>query len=190
MTKSRAVQVSLLVGVGAGIALSLYDSSTDAEEKKKVQSQEQKKIVPVIPKVSNMPIVSLPDVNFFMEIVTGIQFYITLYSYSLSLSLSSIKIINLSQFHFIDSLPSCYSFRWLMPPQESKENKPHLVVLGSGWAAVSLLKTIDSNAYDISVVSPRNYFLFTPMLPGNFPLNALISYTCQHWFLSGIPENT
>lgn len=94
VTKSRTVQVSLLVGVGAGIALSLYDSFTDAEEKKKVQSQEQKKIVPVIPKVSNMPIVSLPDVNFFMEIVTGIQFYITLYSYSLSLQLQSLIYLN------------------------------------------------------------------------------------------------
>jgi len=39
-------------------------------------------------------------------------------------------------------------------------------VLGSGWGAVALLKTIDPNLYDVSVVSPRNYFLNTPLLPG------------------------
>ena len=39
-----------------------------------------------------------------------------------------------------------------------------LVVLGSGWGAYSFLKTIDPTMYDITVISPRNYFTFTPML--------------------------
>lgn len=46
-----------------------------------------------------------------------------------------------------------------------KENRKRLVVLGSGWAAVSLLQNLDPGLYDVSVVSPRNYFLFTPLLP-------------------------
>ena len=41
-----------------------------------------------------------------------------------------------------------------------------LVVLGSGWGAVALLKNIDPTLYDVSVVSPRNFFLNTPLLPG------------------------
>lgn len=43
--------------------------------------------------------------------------------------------------------------------------KKSIVILGSGWGAVSLLKNIDTSLYNVSVVSPRNYFLFTPLLP-------------------------
>jgi NADH:ubiquinone reductase (non-electrogenic) len=52
--------------------------------------------------------------------------------------------------------------------QESSNASPRerLVVLGSGWGAVALLKNIDPTLYDVSVVSPRNFFLNTPLLPG------------------------
>ncbi len=43
--------------------------------------------------------------------------------------------------------------------------KPNLVILGSGFAGFSLLKGIQIDAYDVTVVSPRNHFLFTPLLP-------------------------
>ncbi len=39
-------------------------------------------------------------------------------------------------------------------------------MLGSGWGAVALLQSIDPALYDVTVVSPRNYFLNTPLLPG------------------------
>lgn len=45
--------------------------------------------------------------------------------------------------------------------------KKTLVILGSGWGAVSLLKYLDSTLYNVVVVSPRNYFLFTPLLPSS-----------------------
>ncbi|KAK9321189.1 hypothetical protein V1517DRAFT_327231 [Lipomyces orientalis] len=48
------------------------------------------------------------------------------------------------------------------PPDPSKKT---LVVLGSGWGSVSLLKKIDTENYNVVVVSPRNFFLFTPLLP-------------------------
>jgi len=44
--------------------------------------------------------------------------------------------------------------------------RERLVVLGSGWGAVGLIKHIDPKLYDLVVVSPRNYFLNTPLLPG------------------------
>ncbi|CAR24070.1 NADH-ubiquinone reductase (H(+)-translocating) NDI1 [Lachancea thermotolerans CBS 6340] len=44
-------------------------------------------------------------------------------------------------------------------------NKPNVVILGSGWGAISLLQHIDSRSYNVTIVSPRNYFLFTPLLP-------------------------
>lgn len=48
------------------------------------------------------------------------------------------------------------------PPDPSKKT---LVILGSGWGSVSLLKKIDTSNYNVVVVSPRNFFLFTPLLP-------------------------
>jgi len=42
--------------------------------------------------------------------------------------------------------------------------KEKIVVLGSGWGAVSFIKGIDTDLYDITVISPRNHFTFTPML--------------------------
>ncbi|QSZ34213.1 hypothetical protein DSL72_005803 [Monilinia vaccinii-corymbosi] len=48
--------------------------------------------------------------------------------------------------------------------QKQKE-KPKLVILGGGWGSVALLKTLNPDDYHITLVSPTNYFLFTPMLP-------------------------
>ncbi|EPS94333.1 FAD/NAD-binding domain-containing protein [Fomitopsis schrenkii] len=44
-------------------------------------------------------------------------------------------------------------------------SKKTLVVLGSGWGATSLLKSLDTTDYNVIVISPKNYFLFTPLLP-------------------------
>ncbi|ODQ79617.1 hypothetical protein BABINDRAFT_171770 [Babjeviella inositovora NRRL Y-12698] len=47
----------------------------------------------------------------------------------------------------------------------SGNRKKTLVILGSGWGAISILKNLDTTLYNVVVVSPRNYFLFTPLLP-------------------------
>jgi NADH:ubiquinone reductase (non-electrogenic) len=43
--------------------------------------------------------------------------------------------------------------------------KKTVVVLGNGWGATSFLKNLDNDEYNVIVISPRNYFLFTPLLP-------------------------
>ncbi|KAK0199827.1 pyridine nucleotide-disulfide oxidoreductase-domain-containing protein [Desarmillaria ectypa] len=43
--------------------------------------------------------------------------------------------------------------------------KKTIVVLGSGWGATSMLKTVDTADYNVVVISPKNFFLFTPLLP-------------------------
>lgn len=45
------------------------------------------------------------------------------------------------------------------------ETKPRLVVVGSGWGAISLIKKLDKDKYNVTLVSDNNYFLFTPLLP-------------------------
>ena len=52
-----------------------------------------------------------------------------------------------------------------MSTQTADRTRQRLVVLGSGFAAFSLLRKIDYRRYDVTVVSPRNHFLFSPLLP-------------------------
>lgn len=62
----------------------------------------------------------------------------------------------------------CYSLydEVVLPTQAPiPKSKPKLLVLGSGWGAVGLLKSLDFENYDVTVISSRNYFLFTPLLP-------------------------
>lgn len=53
------------------------------------------------------------------------------------------------------------------PPEQLPfdPSKKTLVVLGSGWGATALLDQIDTENYNVVVISPANYFLFTPLLP-------------------------
>lgn len=47
----------------------------------------------------------------------------------------------------------------------STEKKPRVAIIGSGWAGYRCARDIDKNKYEVILVSPRNYFLFTPLLP-------------------------
>ncbi|KAI9827213.1 MAG: hypothetical protein M1832_005351 [Thelocarpon impressellum] len=81
------------------------------------------------------------------------------------------------------------------PHMLKQKDKPKLVILGSGWGvgsisnvgenqadlvlqSVALLKTLNPEDYNVTVVSPVNYFLFTPMLPsatvGTVELRSLV----------------
>ncbi|EXJ74711.1 NADH dehydrogenase [Cladophialophora psammophila CBS 110553] len=59
-----------------------------------------------------------------------------------------------------------------------QKDKPKLVVLGTGWGSVAMLKELHPGDYHVTVVSPDNYFLFTPMLPsatvGTLELRSLV----------------
>ncbi|KAI5656956.1 hypothetical protein M9H77_25749 [Catharanthus roseus] len=48
---------------------------------------------------------------------------------------------------------------------EGVNNKKKVVVLGTGWAGTSFLKNLKDPSYEVEVISPRNYFAFTPLLP-------------------------
>ncbi|KAL2547835.1 External alternative NAD(P)H-ubiquinone oxidoreductase B1 [Forsythia ovata] len=55
--------------------------------------------------------------------------------------------------------------RFTVEHNQKEPQKKRVVVLGTGWAATSFLKDLDAKSYDVKVVSPRNYFAFTPLLP-------------------------
>ncbi|KAF1919555.1 hypothetical protein BDU57DRAFT_512699 [Ampelomyces quisqualis] len=58
------------------------------------------------------------------------------------------------------------------------KHKPRLVILGTGWGSVALLKQLNPKDYHVTVISPSNTFLFTPMLPsatvGTLELRSLV----------------
>eukprot|EP00026_Physarum_polycephalum_P007723 Phypoly_transcript_07788.p1 GENE.Phypoly_transcript_07788~~Phypoly_transcript_07788.p1 ORF type:complete len:439 (+),score=51.05 Phypoly_transcript_07788:166-1482(+) len=51
-------------------------------------------------------------------------------------------------------------FSW-KPPTGPRQK---IIVLGTGWGAFRFIKSVDCNQYKVIVVSPRNHFLFTPLL--------------------------
>lgn len=72
--------------------------------------------------------------------------------------------------HFVDDDDSA--------PKKAQKHKPKLVVLGTGWGTIALIKQLRAEDYHVVVVSPSNYFLFTPMLPsatvGTLELRSLV----------------
>lgn len=50
--------------------------------------------------------------------------------------------------------------------------------LALGWGALSMLRKLRADHYNVTIVSPRNYFLFTPLLPstttGTINIQAII----------------
>ncbi|CAE7456582.1 NDE1 [Symbiodinium microadriaticum] len=61
-------------------------------------------------------------------------------------------------------LPAWLSGQSQTPDASAEESRTRVVVLGTGWAAHAIAKIIDVSKVDVTVVSPRNYFIFTPML--------------------------
>jgi len=46
-----------------------------------------------------------------------------------------------------------------------RDARPPVVILGSGWAGFQLARDLDKEKYDVTLISDRNHFLFTPLLP-------------------------
>ncbi|KAN0065853.1 hypothetical protein ACQY0O_000984 [Thecaphora frezii] len=65
------------------------------------------------------------------------------------------------------NLPILSSYTEDEQDEKSKElaKKERLVIVGGGWAAVALLQNLDPDRYNVTLVSPTNYNLFTPLLP-------------------------
>ena len=60
------------------------------------------------------------------------------------------------------TIPRCSSNG--TPLTEQLPDRQRVIVLGSGWAGYSLSRDLDPRKYQIVVVSPRSYFVFTPLL--------------------------
>jgi hypothetical protein len=47
---------------------------------------------------------------------------------------------------------------------QKREGRQRVVILGSGWAGYTLCRRLDHKKYQVVIVSPRSYFVFTPLL--------------------------
>lgn len=62
----------------------------------------------------------------------------------------------------VDDIP--YYVKGLFRRKRAEEDRRKVVVLGSGWGALSFAKKLDSKMYNVTVVSPRPFFFYTPLL--------------------------
>jgi len=63
------------------------------------------------------------------------------------------------------SVPTKMKLSRMRSINESGQRKEKIVILGSGWAGYRLLKDLNTgDKYTAFMVSPRNHFLFTPLL--------------------------
>jgi len=51
-----------------------------------------------------------------------------------------------------------------MATVSDSKHKERVLILGSGWAGYVLSRQLSPTKYDVTVVSPRSYFVFTPLL--------------------------
>jgi hypothetical protein len=43
---------------------------------------------------------------------------------------------------------------------------PKVVILGTGWGAISFLQKLSQDDLEVTIVSPRSFFFYTPLLAG------------------------
>ncbi|CAF3695719.1 unnamed protein product [Rotaria socialis] len=49
--------------------------------------------------------------------------------------------------------------------KQKSNGKKKVIVLGAGWGGFQFVRYLNRKKYDVTLISPRNHFLFTPLLP-------------------------
>ena len=66
---------------------------------------------------------------------------------------------------FLPSYTESATMEWMQNTSlKGPRHKPRVVIVGSGWAAHAFLKICETDGYEVVCVSPRPFFVFTPML--------------------------
>jgi len=65
------------------------------------------------------------------------------------------------------------------PPQTEDSKEERIVILGSGWAALSALRKCASPGKSVVVVSPRPHFLYTPLLASSSVGTITLRSACE-----------
>jgi NADH:ubiquinone reductase (non-electrogenic) len=79
--------------------------------------------------------------------------------------LASAHVADLAVNNDLDDLTTLPSYVWHLI-RGPATNRKKVVVLGSGWGALAMVRKLDPMEFDVTIVSPRTYFFYTPMLAG------------------------
>mmetsp|Transcript_17441 Transcript_17441/g.49524 ORF Transcript_17441/g.49524 Transcript_17441/m.49524 type:complete len:510 (+) Transcript_17441:95-1624(+) len=60
-----------------------------------------------------------------------------------------------------------YAIRKRFYPAPAVDERKKVVVLGSGWGAMAFVRKLDPDLYNVTMVSPRPFFFYTPLLVGS-----------------------
>lgn len=101
--------------------------------------------------------------SFFQKVSRAFHDYPSLSHLIVVSTVSGGSLIAYSDAAYSDS--NTPTGRHVVAPDEGETKKRKVVVLGSGWAGTSFLRNLNSPSYEVQVISPRNYFAFTPLLP-------------------------
>lgn len=67
----------------------------------------------------------------------------------------------------LDDIPYTFNRLLYRSAKSAEQEKKKVVVLGSGWGALSFVRKLDAEEFDVTVVSPRPFFFYTPLLVGS-----------------------
>ncbi|BFZ60709.1 hypothetical protein YB2330_001752 [Saitoella coloradoensis] len=73
------------------------------------------------------------------------------------------KSLNGREYHTSLAVKAAAAPGAVVKPRE-KNGRKHLVILGSGWGGYGLLNQVSTKYHMVTVISPRTYFVFTPLL--------------------------
>jgi len=79
--------------------------------------------------------------------------------------LAAAHVVDLAANRDLDDLTTLPNFLWNRMSGPISERK-RVVVLGSGWGALSMTRKLDPMIFDVTFISPRNHFFYTPLLAG------------------------
>ncbi|KAL2263047.1 hypothetical protein VTK26DRAFT_8411 [Humicola hyalothermophila] len=74
------------------------------------------------------------------------------------------SLLNHRQVRLIPSLLPWTPSRDFSLVKDDAKHKERVVILGSGWAGYGFARSLDPAKYERVVISPRSYFVFTPLL--------------------------
>lgn len=66
------------------------------------------------------------------------------------------------------------------------EVRKRVVIVGSGWGGYLFAKQLNPAKFAVTMVSPRNHFIFTPMLPS--AAAGTLEYRCIQEPVRNIPQ--
>ncbi|EGC36034.1 hypothetical protein DICPUDRAFT_78261 [Dictyostelium purpureum] len=86
------------------------------------------------------------------------------FKYSVLGGLTGLGLVATSSLLLDEKVNDNHVISQLEIPRDPKSKKERVIILGTGWSSLAFTQGIDLDKYEIIVISPRNYFLFTPLL--------------------------